>query len=87
MPPTRASHVWEISWTENQGTLRLSGVTDVPEAKEALLKTLKEKKIKFKDRIKILPEENLKNLTGVVRLSVANVRTAPRILPNCPPKY
>ncbi len=76
--PDPRDHVWEISMESHQKTYRISGVTDLPEAKDALLETLKRKNIPYHENIRILPAEKWKNLTGVIRLSVANVRSQPR---------
>lgn len=56
----------------------LAGVTDLPENKEQIVKFLNEKKIKFVDSVKVLPEAKLGDkVWGIVKLSVANIRTKP----------
>lgn len=56
----------------------LTGATDLAENKEQIIKFLNEKKIKFVDSLKVLPDAKLGYKTwGIVKLSVANIRTSP----------
>lgn len=56
----------------------LSGKVDVRENKEQIVKFLNEKKIKFVDSLIVLPDAKLGDkIWGIVKLSVANVRTNP----------
>lgn len=58
----------------------LSGKTNLPEAKKALLDKLNAEKITFQDQIRLLPNhDQLGELTqGVVTVSVSNIRTQPK---------
>lgn len=56
--------------------LVLSGETNLPAARQALLQKLDEQGIAYKDEIQTLPEPALKgNVYGVVNVSVANMRS------------
>lgn len=56
----------------------LTGATNLVENKERIIKFLNEKKIKFVDSLRVLPDAKLGDKTwGIVKLSVANVRTVP----------
>ncbi|WP_181304969.1 NlpC/P60 family protein [Rufibacter sp. XAAS-G3-1] len=57
----------------------LTGETNMPAAKTALLERLQTAGISFQDRIQVLPEAGLKdNHFAVVTLSVANLRSEPQ---------
>lgn len=57
---------------------QLSGKTNLPEAKAALLSTLHQVGLTYDDKIELLPAAELRDLSkGVVRLSVANIRSKP----------
>lgn len=56
----------------------LTGLADLPENKERIVKFLNDNKIKFVDSVKVLPESKLGDkVWGIIKLSVANVRTVP----------
>jgi hypothetical protein len=56
----------------------LAGKTDSPDNKKKIIELLNDNKIAFIDSVKVLPDEQLGNKTwGIVKLSVANVRTIP----------
>jgi gamma-D-glutamyl-L-lysine dipeptidyl-peptidase len=57
----------------------LTGTTNLPEAKEALLQKLAEARLTYADSIRVLPAGILGDQTyGVVNISVANLRSQPR---------
>lgn len=57
----------------------LSGETNLPEAKAALLQQLQAENIAYVDSISVLPEEELEgNNHAVVTISVANLRSQPK---------
>lgn len=57
----------------------LSGETNMPEAKAALVKRLEDHALAYVDSIQVLPAADLAGqLQGVVTLSVANLRTEPK---------
>ena len=59
------------------GTLR--GKTNLPEARQALLKKLDAARVAYTDSIQLLPAEALgEQIYGVVTISVANLRSQPR---------
>lgn len=56
----------------------LTGIADLPENKERVIKFLNDKKIKFVDSIIVLPEKSLgEKVWGLANVSVANMRTVP----------
>lgn len=64
---------------EADGNGALTGKTNLPEAKTALLQKLKAAGISYTDQIQQLPAEVLGDQTyGVVTISVANLRSQPR---------
>ncbi|GAB2766509.1 C40 family peptidase [Rhabdobacter roseus] len=74
--PDRRVAIFEIT-ADEQGTL--SGKTNLPEARQSLIRRLQEEKLTFNDQIQVLPAEVLGAETyGVVRVSVANIRSQPR---------
>ena len=65
--------IFNINVSETADGLVLTGETNLPDAKNSLLKSLSE--IQIKDEINVLPEEKLGDkIFGVVNLSVANIR-------------
>lgn len=54
----------------------LAGETNHPEAKQALLEKLESEKINYIDSISVLPSEEFRGKTGVINLSVANLRSS-----------
>jgi gamma-D-glutamyl-L-lysine dipeptidyl-peptidase len=74
VPDTRED-VYKISLSALGSSLLVSGETNRPEAKEALLSRLTNAHIKLIDSIRILPDRSLGNLNwGIVNLSVCNIR-------------
>ncbi len=62
--------------SDDQGNL--TGSTNLPEARQALLQTLKNQGIAFQDQIRSLPEADLgEEIYGIVSVSVANIRSNP----------
>lgn len=73
--PDKRTAIFEVVLSE---TSVLSGKTNLPEARQALLEKLSAAKIPFTDSLQILPAASLGAETfGVVRLSVVNVRSTP----------
>lgn len=65
--------------TDDYKTVILRGETTISEAKDSLLANLQNQKIPFIDSITVLPATDLENNHfGVVRLSVANIRSKPK---------
>ncbi len=63
---------------EQRGNV-LAGQTNMPEAKQDLLKKLKEANISYVDSIEVLPEAELEGKNyGVIAISVANLRSEPK---------
>jgi len=74
VPDTRED-VYKISLSALGSSLLVSGETNRPEAKEALLSRLTNAHIKLVDSIRILPDRSLGKLNwGLVNLSVCNIR-------------
>ena len=74
--PDKRTAIFDIQATETADGFILKGETNLPEAKENLIKRISESQIK--DEIKILPEEILgEKIFGIVNISVANIRTEP----------
>ncbi len=74
--PDRRVAIFQVE-ADAQGTL--SGKTNLPEAKMALLEKLKNKGTPYTDSIQSLPAAVLGEQTyGVVTISVANIRSQPR---------
>ncbi|WP_247232775.1 C40 family peptidase [Telluribacter sp. SYSU D00476] len=74
--PDRRVAVFQIE-ADDKGVL--TGKTNLPEAKQALLARLQKAKLTAEDRIEMLPAEVLgEEIYGVVRVSVANIRSQPR---------
>lgn len=61
-----------------QPTLVVSGKTDLPDAKETIIRFLKDKNISFIDSIRVLPDASLGDKTwALASLSVSNMRSQP----------
>ncbi|NPA43442.1 MAG: SH3 domain-containing protein [Chlorobi bacterium] len=75
--PDAREHVWEVKAERGAAGWTLRGRTDVSEAKQALLKTLKKKGVEAADSIEVLPLSRWREKRGVVRVSTANVRVQP----------
>lgn len=73
--PDKRVALFDISAEEADGTRVLKGETNLPEAKNELLKRLDSAKIKYTDSIMVLPAGNLEGKEfGVIDVSVANLR-------------
>lgn len=76
--PDKRVALFDIKAERNGEKLIIKGETNIPEAKEELLKNLKNEKVKFSSEVVELPSEDLgSNIFGVVNLSVANLRSSP----------
>ena len=74
--PDRRVAIFQVE-ADGQGTL--TGKTNIPEARTALLEKLKSQGTPYIDSIQSLPAEVLGEQTyGVVNISVANIRSQPR---------
>lgn len=60
---------------EQKGNV-LKGETNQPKAKQALLERLQKENIDFVDSIEVLPTKEFEGTTGVINLSVANLRSS-----------
>jgi len=56
----------------------LTGDTEVEAARKSLLEKLKSQHIDFEDKTELTPSQNLEKKYGIIRVSVANLRSAPR---------
>ncbi|WP_373057199.1 NlpC/P60 family protein [Zunongwangia sp. H14] len=72
--PDKRVALFDIEAEENKDTYILKGESNLPEAVENLKEKLKSQNINFKDSIQILPEEEMANSKGVIKISVANLR-------------
>ena len=74
--PDRRVAVFQIE-ADDKGVL--TGKTNLPEARQELLARLQKAKLTAEDKIELLPAEVLgEEIYGVVRVSVANIRSQPR---------
>jgi hypothetical protein len=71
--------VFKIKPHLENDSLVLSGETNLPEARQALLQRLEERGIEYLDQITVLPAPALNGYEyGVVNVSVANIRSNPK---------
>ncbi len=77
-PDSRTS-IYHIESIPNNKSVILRGETNIPAAKEALLNKMKDAHIAYVDEIKLLPDPTLPKTYGVVKLSVANLRSKPSV--------
>jgi len=74
--PDKRTAIFNIQAEEQTGTVILTGETNLPDAKQKLLKELLG--LSTKDEINVLPGDSLGEKTyGIVTISVANLRTKP----------
>jgi gamma-D-glutamyl-L-lysine dipeptidyl-peptidase len=74
--PDRRVAVFQIEADENG---LLTGKTNLPEARQELLRRIRAAKLSVQDQIELLPARVLgEQVHGVVRVSVANLRSQPR---------
>ncbi len=77
LPDTR-DHIFEISIDKVGDKVIVSGKSDYPKAEKALIDFLKKNNIPYENKIVTLPTDNFKNIRGITRLSVANLRAQPK---------
>lgn len=76
--PDKRVALFNIEADKSGDFYKLSGETNLPEAKMELLQQLKKENIDFKEEVKMLPSEELEDkIYGVVNLSVSNLRSNP----------
>lgn len=76
--PDKRTAIFSVQAVETAGKIILKGKTDHPEAQKLMLDSLFLLKISVQDSVLILPDAGLGDKTwGIVKLSVANVRTVP----------
>ncbi len=76
--PDARDHVFDIDYKILGDSLILTGATDVDSVPSYLQRLFSGKGWKVKENIRLLPLPEWKNKVGVVRLSVANLRTVPK---------
>ena len=77
--PDRRVNIFDTEIKNTKEGLVVKGETNLPAAKELLLKKIAEINPQFIDSIQTLPAVNLEGKTyGVVRLSVCNIRSKPK---------
>lgn len=76
--PDKRVAIFNIEAEQPENKIIIKGETNLPEAKEFLIRTLDGEAIKFEDKIELLPSKELGDKTyGVINLSVSNIRTNP----------
>lgn len=76
--PDKRVAVINIEVEQPEKKIIIKGETNLPEAKNFLIKTLDAEAIKYEDKIELLPSKQLGDkIYGVVNLSVSNIRTNP----------
>lgn len=76
--PDKRTAVFEVKAAIKNKQWLLRGETNLPQAKDSLLRVLKTAQIKFIDSIRVLPETSLASIPfGVVTVSPANLRSNP----------
>ena len=76
--PDKRTAIFSVQTSESAGKIVLKGKTDHPEAQKMLLDSLAVLRICVQDSVLILPDKQLGDKTwGLVKLSVANLRTKP----------
>lgn len=77
-PDSRVA-VFSVAAKEEQDKLILTGETDKPAAKQALLEELNKTQLAYVDSIYLLPDTSVgQDTLGVVSISVANIRSQPK---------
>ena len=77
--PDKRVALFDIKAKAQDTTIVLTGETDQPRAKQALLQQLTTENITYVDSIRTLPDPSLgADTLGVVTLSVANIRSQPK---------
>ncbi|MBI5661649.1 MAG: C40 family peptidase [Ignavibacterium album] len=76
--PDKRVAVFNIEVEQPEKKIVIKGETNLPEAKQELIRTLDGEAIKYEDKIEVLPSKELGDkIYGVINLSVSNVRTNP----------
>ena len=76
--PDSREDIYQINFMARGSSLTASGETTIPEAKQALLSSLKSASIAITDSIRVLPDPATATKTwGLVNVSVCNIRTTP----------
>lgn len=76
--PDSRTALFEVKAQAHDRGITLTGETNLPEAKAALLDSLASRQIEIMDEIRLLPDANLEGMTfAIVRNSVANIRSEP----------
>jgi len=76
--PDKRVALFDVSIKIENERVVLNGETNLPNAKKELLSKFIELKIKYEDKIVLLPATDLKDkISGVINLSVANIRSKP----------
>ena len=76
--PDKRTAIFSVQISESADRIVLKGKTDHPEAQKLLLDSLAILRVNVQDSIQILPAKGLGDKTwGLVKLSVANIRTIP----------
>lgn len=76
--PDKRVAVFNIEAEQPENKIIIKGETNLPEAKEFLIRALDGEAIKFEDKIELLPSKELGDkIYGVINLSVSNIRTNP----------
>ncbi|MBN1638791.1 MAG: C40 family peptidase [Ignavibacteriales bacterium] len=74
----KRTSIFELNVVRYDDLFSISGMTNLPDAKNELLKRANEKGIIITDKIELLPVQELGNkIYGIINLSVANFRTKP----------
>ncbi len=74
--PDKRTAIFDVEVSKDGNKIKLAGETNIPSAKEKLLSKIDDKNLI--DEVKVLPDEKLGDkIYGVVKLSVANIRTNP----------
>ena len=76
--PDKRVAIFNLSVSEVNDKILLSGETNIKEAKDDLIRYLKEREMAFEDNTELLPAKDLGDkIFGIVNLSVANLRSKP----------
>ncbi|MDT0675403.1 SH3 domain-containing C40 family peptidase [Autumnicola musiva] len=72
--PDKRVALFDVQAEENKEAFILKGESNLPEAVKNLKEKLKSQNINYRDSIQMLPEEELANSKGIIKISVANLR-------------
>lgn len=76
--PDQRTALFNLIISDKDGQLSLSGETNLPEAKKAVLDSLTGINLQAIDSVAVLPDQSVgERKWGIVTLSVANIRTSP----------